>query len=108
MTQIEASNVPGGQYRFSIVSSPSLTRFWNVSQISQWKLEDIASQVIQSWKDGSSISDPNWTTDKKKEILRNLVQLRENTSGDTWIGVPTEVKMGFQLTRVILPFFWKS
>jgi len=107
------SNVPGGQFQFVIeVKSPvEPKQFWAISQISQWKLEDIADQIIGCWESSTpvdSITHPQWNSEKKLEILHNLSRLRERNTDSVWIGVPTVVNMGFQVSRVVLPFFWRA
>ena len=82
--------------------------FYSLSQISQWKLEEIAPNIIDCWKNGLSLdglsgfTHPNWDSPDRHKILKLLVKINEGD--EIWIGIPVEIKMGFETRHEVLKF----
>jgi transposase InsO family protein len=98
--------------RFKVLSNHPPTRYYNITQISSWRLEDIAPMILELWKNSETptpetIDKPEWQNKERRIVLENLFPMENSEDGSIWIGVPTEVKMGWEVRQEILPYYWE-
>ena len=67
--------------------------YYSISQISQWKLDDIAPKIIELWKNGQNATPDNveskeWMSEERRAILDSLVMLERRQGGEIMIGIP--------------------
>jgi len=108
----EISNIPGGLYHFEYIDvllPPKIGKYYKIGEISRWKLDEIPLDIINWWNthqfnEPPLIQNEDWRPESRQEIIKNLVPLRDTNHNQTWIGVPTQVMMGYQSLYKILPF----